>query len=150
RLTMIQLTGLLSRWVKTRVTEATNNQLLTTEWEMMARARESQEGRASIAKVMTAQRNHPLYKLLFKERVRREILLQDTSTNYLDSLSSLTENEIQSYLIWKGDKHGSVDDWKKDRRRTLKVMNEVKENNRRLSNSGEASLPRDSDRQSNI
>jgi len=55
--------------------------------------------------------------------------LENSSDDYLAPLGNgLSITDIRDYLIWKGDKHGTVQDWQKEKKRTLPVVtNETKE-----------------------
>jgi hypothetical protein len=129
KLSVFQMIGILERWIRWRIENSTENQLLSAESELMDKMREKQEGKASLAIVYKEWISHPLQNLLLKERVRREILLEESSKDYLGQMSNgLSATDIRDYLIWKGDKHGTVNDWIKDKRRSLPVvMNEETE-----------------------
>jgi hypothetical protein len=89
--------------------------------------------------------DHPLYKLLSEERIRRDKRISEIDPiGYLGPLHNLTLNELKEYLIWKAEKHESVDEWRKDKRRVLPVIKNEKENspsNGGLYKSGEGILP---------
>jgi hypothetical protein len=123
QLSISQMLGILERWILWRIKNSTPQQLLSAETELMDKMREVQKGRASLGIVHKEWSAHPLQKLLFKERVRREHLLENNSADYLGLLTSgFGESDIRDYLIWKGDKHGTVQDWQKDKKRTLPVV----------------------------
>lgn len=149
RLIIAMLLGVLERWIKWKIMVLTPQQLLQTEIELMTKMREVQEGKASLAAVYKAWTSHPLQKILFRERVRREFLLESNSDDYLgQAISGFTEDEIRSYLIWKSEKHGSVQEWRKDQRRILQILpskvvgderNKAKTDHRGLSSGREGS-----------
>jgi len=142
RLSIFQMLGTIERWIRWRILNSTTQQLFHAETELMDKMREVQEGKASLAAVHKAWSIHPLQKLLFEERVRREYQLESSSEDYLGHLGNgLSTTDIQDYLIWKGEKHGTVQDWVKEKKRTLPVVTnetkEVKTSDRRVSISGE-------------
>lgn len=151
-----QLVGFLERWIRWKIKISSPQQLLSVERELMEKSREVQGGRASLGAVHKAWISHPLHNLLSEERIRREFLLENNSDDYLGLLGSgLSTTDIQDFLIWKGEKHGSLEEWKKDKRRSLRVINiketeAPEENNRRLSSSREGILPLRPDRPSDL
>jgi hypothetical protein len=112
--------------------------------EIMKKSREVQQGKASLGAVHKAWSEHPLHRLLFEERIRREHMIEIFSEDYLAPLGNgLSSTDIRDYLIWKGEKHGSVQEWQKDKRRTLIIIKneeETKTNNSRLPSSREGDL----------
>lgn len=123
QLSLSQMIGIIERYIKWRIQTSTMQQLLHAETELMDKMREVQEGKASLSTVYKAWSTHPLQKLLFNERARREYLLENNSADYLGPLGSgLSTTDIRDYLIWKSEKHGSVQDWQKDKKRSLVVI----------------------------
>lgn len=144
RLGISSILGWLDRWIKRRIRSASEEELLGAEVELWQSTKEGGERKSPArGKRLQDWSSHPLNKLLFDERVRREI--EREGLDYLGPLSSLSESELRDYLIWKGDKHGSVSDWRKDKKRTLPVIptklvgdgKETQTNNRGLPEGGE-------------
>lgn len=147
---------ILNGWFRWRVRSASPEELLSAERELIEKARiETRNGGVpSLGRIYSAWREHPLTRLLFLERLRREVEIEwRDPKDYLGSLYDLAESEIKDYLIWKGERHGSVQEWKRDKRRSLKVITsneKIEEHNGRLSSSGEGSPPIQVNRESGI
>lgn len=133
RLTMARLLGFLDRWIKDRVEKSSEEELLTTERDLWEWSRMDGEDKVSIGRRRLKLVNHPLSKILLSERLGRDQRMELLNPSlYLEPLHELSESEIRNYLIWKGETHGSVGEWKKDKRRSLPIIQREGDHGRRL------------------
>lgn len=123
RLTMARLLGFLDRWIKDRIEKSSEEELRTAERDLWEWSRMDGEEKVSLGRRKLKLSSHPLSKTLISERLKRDQKIELLNPSlYLEPLHELSESEIRNYLMWKGETHGSVGEWKKDKRRSLPII----------------------------